>query len=65
MTIQQYLKEKGFYNEFGSSQLDLIIDVLKEMRVSTIRECSNLLEEYNVDDQGVLLDEIKLGHIIL
>ena len=62
-TIKKYLEGKGFHYKFDSSELDIIIDVIKEVKELTIRECSDMLNDYGVDDNNVLLDEIKLGYI--
>ena len=62
-TIKKYLEDKGLHYEFGSSQLDIIIDVIKEVKELTIRECSDMLNDYGVNDNNVLNDEIKLGYI--
>ena len=63
MTIQEYLKKEGFHNEFGSSQLDLIEDLIIDIRERTVKECVQLLNEYSFDDQGVLYNEIKIYEI--
>ena len=62
-TIKEYIEDKGLHYEFGSSQLDLISDIIKEVKEKTIIECSDLLKEFNIDDNNILKDKIKLGYI--
>lgn len=62
-TIKKYLEDKGLHYKFNELELQIIIDMIKEVKELTIKECVELLDEYGFDDQGTLYNEININLI--